>query len=54
MLMIDKQMKQKKEKLRIQKREWERNNRVKYTCPKSRTPKAETLKINKGTFLITF
>jgi len=35
-------------------REWERANRVKYSCPKSRTDPTEKFKKNTGTFIIDF
>jgi hypothetical protein len=42
------------DKLRKQRRDWERNNRVKFSQPKSRTPPAEPFKVNKGVFTISF
>jgi len=45
---------QKKEHIRIMKREWDRANRVKYSCPKSRTKPAKPYKKNKGNFVIIF
>ncbi len=45
---------EKADKLRKQRREWERNNRVKFSQPKSRTPPAEPFKVNKGVFKISF
>ena len=45
---------EKLDKLRKQRREWERNNRVKFSQPKSRTPPAEPFKVNKGVYKISF
>ncbi len=45
---------QKKDHIRMLKREWDRANRVKYSCARSRTKKAEPFKKNTGTFVIVF
>lgn len=45
---------QKKEHIRIVKREWDRANRVKYSCPRSRTQPAKPFKRNIGKFIIIF
>jgi len=45
---------QKKEYIRIMKREWDRANRVKYSCAKSRTKPAKPYKKNIGNFIIIF
>ena len=45
---------EKKEYIRIMKREWDRANRVKYSCPRSRTQPAEPFKKHIGNFVIIF
>jgi len=45
---------EKADRKRKKQREWERNNRVKFSQPKSRTPPAEPFKVNKGVFKISF